>query len=409
MRINLIGQIYGCLGIPIHTRGLFEGFVNYSRGHDIVNDIRVYPLVPGGHDYGLQKSITQNIHPHNDFVGSDGLTVVFWSPDIYPLVAQRVNREKTILCGYLIFEWTNLTPEYIKNCMLMDYLLVPSAWAKEILANHGVPKSKIRIVRAGLHYPFDTPRYETPRVNHRRLLMVGKWEARKHHDTIFETLIPLLASQNISLTCLINDPFDNNFSFFGKVSSATMGKLSNQVIRSVPFKQLSSDGDILRIEPHTLGHVSSPVINTPERLIALYCKHDFLIQPSRAGAVELPLLEAQSCGVVPIGMKVSGMADYYTNPALFVASKGKVKMQDDRWFRPPVDWGVWEDMDMKSLEQAIKDAISMSNGSLNNASRYVATEAANKFGYNNIIRDLLMRLRMDENANGNPKGLDILY
>lgn len=412
MRINLIGQIYGCLGIPIHTRGLFDAIIQYGISHDINNDYHVYPIARSNDPYGLkdpESSIQKYIEDPSTFVNSNGLTIVFWSPDIYPIVASRVNREKTLLCGYLIFEWTKLSPEYINNCMLMDYLLVPSNWAKDILINHGIPRNKVRVVPAGLHVPFNRSWVRANRTNVRRFLMVGKWETRKHHDTIFRSLLPLLAEENMSLTCLVNDPFDPKFDFFTNVRCSIAHDVPIHALSNTEFTEAKNLAFISAPKSHTLYHLNQKIISTETQLRDLYLSHDFLIQPSRAGAVELPLLEAQACGIIPIGMKVSGMADYYATQAFLVPSTGKTRMFDDRWFKSSTDWGVWENIDVAALNRTIKSSMQIGDSDLDRLSKYITAETMNKSSYPKIVRDLLMGLRMDENANGNQKRLDILY
>jgi glycosyltransferase involved in cell wall biosynthesis len=330
---------------------------------------------------------------------------VFWSPDIYPQIINRIDTSKSITAGYLIFEWTNLTKEYVNNCKLMDYLLVPSSWAKDILMKHGIEESKIIIVRAGLAPEFSSRGFvqRDHRFN-RRFLMVGKWEERKAHEQTLAHMIKILNDRPISLTCAIGDPFNPLFDFKSEVEKVV--KKNNL---DMPRYEVLKSPSNYSLVPSTLYYCPREILRDSVDMIQLYFDNDFLVIPSRAGAVELPLIEAQACGTIPIGMPVSGMADYYTSSCMVIKDNGLIPMRDNRWFKGPTDFGVWYDIDWNDFDKRVDDlAVPISEEAWWRMRELMVNSINCLCDYKTIVEEFWMELNSRENLRADKSRLGLL-
>lgn len=400
MQINLVGQIYGCLGIPNHTRDLFDAIINRTK--DSCN-IRVFPISSHAMPYGISNVLRDRITPPAEFMNVEGLTIVFWSPDVYPNILPRINRAKSIVCGYLIFEWTKLTDKYVENANLMDYLLVPSTWARDVLIANGIDSNKIIVVRAGLSKTFANLTYTSPGPSGTlsyppKFLCVGKWETRKSYDIVLNTWFKMIRDGMIRgpLTLVIDNPFDPSFSLMAELQRSSTRMMSELCIRHTATIE-----DLVRSKKGKIYTIKRDLLATADDMLKMYTCHHFLIAPSRAGGVELPLIESQACGVVPIGMKVSGMADYYTSAALQVRSDRKEPVRDPKWFPAPTDYGTWDVPSMVDLEKQIAIAGGLGKQDWEHRSQVVKEEINNICNYNTIVADFFRELSEHENARGN--------
>jgi glycosyltransferase involved in cell wall biosynthesis len=405
VRINLIGQIYGCLGIPNHTRDLFDAIIEKAGS---TCDTRVYPLSRGDIPYGLSAALRDRIKPPSDFNNVEGLSIIFWGPDVYPQIVSKINRSKSVICGYLVFEWTKLSDSFVNNCALMDYLLVPSTHARDVLIAHNIPADKIIIVRAGLSKPYrDLSDDSTVDLGTLRLLMVGKWEERKGYVETLDTLLRYFdktRNSNVSVTLAIDDPFTPNFSLDARLSELIFRDSLDLRIRRITKVEDYAD----RFGQSTFYIHKRGVLRDEIDMIALYSTHHFIVVPSKAGGVELPLIEAQACGCVPIGMKVSGMADYYTSAGIEIPSAGKQEIRDNKWFRYPTDYGTWDIMDQTKFMETILLIRKMETSSWKELSKRARVEINNICNYEVIVTNFFRRLEINENARGSQSRLGTL-
>jgi glycosyltransferase involved in cell wall biosynthesis len=306
--------------------------------------------------YDLDATISKCIKslPANNKLSGFGL--VFWDPSVYPRFTTLFNRSNSILVGYLIFEWTKLTKEYINNALLMDYLAVPSPWHREVLMANGIPSERIIILKAGLNKTYSADLKEGTR--RKKFLFVGKYEKRKAVDECLSGFANAIKRGEGTLTLLLSDPHDPHF----EVNRLPIiGKTSN-IIPGIP--------------PTTVKGMAE-----------LYEQHQYILVPSRAGGIELPLIEAMSRGCVPIVTKASGMEHYLpANWDWFIPVKSMVPMYDNRWFPPTTNWGVWAEPDWNMFEQLL---IKASKTKPEAESALVRLHSTSQFDYPTIVRDLL--------------------
>jgi len=359
VQINLIGNFYGCLGIPNHTRDLFRAVCEANE------DAFIYPLFPEAYqEYDLDVLLRQRTRQLSPNQKLKGVNLIFWTPDIYKNVLYYLDPDSVKIC-YLIFEWTKFTDEFKKGLEMMDYICVPSESAKQVLIENNINPDKIKIVRAGLHPTFatglDVPIGEEER-DKTRFLMVCKNEKRKCVEEALRCFTEVLGDNDkCVLDALIKDPHDPSFN-----------------VRET-FKNITAKNINFIDSPNDIGGMEE-----------LYISHDFILLPSRSGAVELPLIEAASCGCLPIVTKTSGMSYYLPEDyEYWLQVKEYVKMFDDRWFKPEIDWGLWAEPDWEHFKTLLQSAVQCDAAKLFEQREKVIGFLKSECTYDKIANDLI--------------------
>jgi glycosyltransferase involved in cell wall biosynthesis len=365
MRINLVGQIYGCMGIPNHTRDLFREICFLDRA----KEVKVYPLNPNRDPYDISPELDERIVYGNwqDTERLTGITFIFWTPDIYPQILRNVVREDSIVIGYPIFEWTSFTKAFRDSLDTMDYIAVSSAWAKNTLISNGVLDSKIIVLPAGVNNVYrDSSNY--PRdLSHKgnQFLFIAKNEKRKCVKECLENFHKAFPNGEQVLDVLLTDPHTPNFDAqktINELVGPEIGKTFNLIGR--------------------LGKISE--------MVTLYKTHRYILVPSRAGGTELPMIEAACCGTLPIATNYGGMANYLPKDYLYhIPVKTMVPMYDDRWYKPSIDWGSWAEPDWNAFRELLKDAASISDREFNTRSTEMARVIRSTWNYAAIVSKLL--------------------
>jgi hypothetical protein len=328
--MNLIGQIYGNMGIPNHTRDLFSELLVQIPGS------KVYPTHSGGNFVTSAPLAGAITGWPTDGTKLTGDTFIFWTPDIYAQVIQRLDRSKSFVIGYPIFEWTNLSPEWIAGLKLVDLIAVSSKWARAVIIAHGFSEDKVVVLPAGVSNGYlGIPAGKDAT---KKFLFVAKNEVRKSVKEVLTICAEELPKYGQRLTALISDPHDPSFNARALLSSYG----------------ISQDAPIDLI---------SPPIGVGG-MVNLYDDHEFLLMPSKAGGTELPILEAIARGCTPIYTEYSGMTEIQLLPDVLkqwaphwsIPVKKLVPMQDNRWFKPYREWGVWAEPDWDAFRARLKEA-----------------------------------------------------
>ena len=86
MKIHLFGQLYGCIGIPNHTRDLFRELIKQAQ-----DDTILYPIVSGASAdrYDIDDIIESHTSKNVVTGKLSGFAFVFWSPDVYSKYSYR--------------------------------------------------------------------------------------------------------------------------------------------------------------------------------------------------------------------------------------------------------------------------------------------------------------------------------
>lgn len=241
----------------------------------------------------------------------------------------------------------------------MDYLAVPINWHADVLKNNGIPADKIIILRAGLNPTYLESSRETARKQ--KFLFVGKYEKRKCVEEMLECFADTIKPGEGTLTVLIADPHNPSFEV---KRLPIIGKCEN-IIPAIPPTSI-------------------------ENMIGLYGSHEYILVPSRAGGIELPLLEGMSQGCVPIVTQASGMQHYVPKDwDWFIPVKEEIPMYDNRWFPPSINWGTWAEPDWDVFKQLLLRASKLKPTA---ESELVKLHVQRNLSYSMIVQDLLHRI-----------------
>lgn len=91
---------------------------------------------------------------------------------------------------YTFFELDQISPYEHIGYSLVDKIIVPTRWAKEILTNNNICSSKIHVVNPGvdtqIFKPIELPeKYNQDSYKEKYIFInIGKWEVRKGHDIL---------------------------------------------------------------------------------------------------------------------------------------------------------------------------------------------------------------------------------
>ncbi len=330
--IHLIGQPFGCLGIANHTRSLFKAIINAVGQENAsvypifpLESMQVDPLVDPSY-YTLEEPIKSCLRRGLPSEKISGIVFIFWTPDIYKRIAALVDRSNSTIVGYFIFEWTKISSEHIEAIQSsLNLICVTSDFQKNIISEYIEDGSAIRkgIIEAGVDDAFKQL-YDVERS--KDFLYVGKYEARKCTKELFEMFASEPGLKNVKLTAACWDPSNPMFD-----------------PRELPFIKNGANNNITFVRP-----------KSQEEMAELYSEHRFLVMPSRSGGVELPLLEAQSRGCIPIVTSYSAMQHYIDSNSYSINVHNLVPMYDEKWFPPYIDWGNWAEPDMTHLLNTIR-------------------------------------------------------
>jgi glycosyltransferase involved in cell wall biosynthesis len=348
--IHLFGQIYGPLGIAIHTKALFDTFIKYRPEN--CGEIKVYPLSQlfGSVAEGTTGNTEIDSRIIDDYSKNlkqrlDGVIFIYWTPDIYQrILTEFVNPNSKILkVGYFIFEWTKISRQHLDGIALMDYMVVPSNWAKQVLVDNGVSASKIIVMR----YPIDAEKVKTAKFENKKytFLMVGKVEKRKNLVLTLDLLWQIYKEEpsyfdGFKMALLINDFHDPKYkisTYFAEIRDA--GGYDNTF---ASFFDLFSSLESSQVD-------------------LLFRQSAFVLCPSRSGGIELPLLHSIEAGAIPVSTDAGAPGEFARlitqNPDLLIPVSGKEWMFDDRWFPASHDWGTWATIDVRKYRSMLEDML----------------------------------------------------
>lgn len=351
MHTNFIGQPFSCLGISNHMRDLVREIINQNP------DTTIYPLFPAAavDQYDITPELSSRMGTLSLGDKLTGLVFAFWTPDAIEKLAPLVDRSKSLLVCYFVFEWTKLSEQHKRGISLADYIAVPSEFHRQVLLDNGIDGNKIIILRAGVSPAF-LKDYDVERRH--KFLFVGKYEARKCVDETIKSFLKVVTPEMGSLTFLCRDPH--------KPEWDVVKYLNLNGIPNIDVGQRPSN---------------------PEEMARLYASHQYLLLPSRAGGIELPLIESMAQGVVPIVTKTSGMQCYMPEGYhWFIPVKEMVPMYDQRWFPPTTDWGIWASPSWIDFEDLLRKASSIKPIE---ESKLLQARARSEYNYIHIVKDLL--------------------
>jgi glycosyltransferase involved in cell wall biosynthesis len=289
---------------------------------------------------------------------------------------------------YIVFEGTKLNEKQRSNARKVDYIIVPTRWAQDVLRSNGVQTRVFKVpegIDPTVFHPGDTGQrsvygwVEDPE-EMLTFVSVGKLEMRKGMQTALDAFVPAHRSTGRPMRILAH--------WFNLFIRNVRGELiwtapADRLIRSrgfMPAKPIEvsvASGDTVVRYTHTNYpnlHVDliTHFLPTQEELVQVYRAGDFGLFPHFAEGWGLPLQESMACGLPPITQNYSGPTEYLPDdldqkdrpayiplegvPAL--AKDGSPKDNTPSFFQGDV--GTWSQVTTNSCTRAFMTAAAMS-------------------------------------------------
>lgn len=274
----------------------------------------------------------------------------------YPVYIANYGHPRII---YPIWETTQLYPHEKELIQRADYVWAPSNWAKRILEDNGIT-GRISVVPLGVDTEFYCPQgrgqsylaseLATLRTEGYKIFFSGgKFEKRKGHHLILDTLSKFFTDQKICLLAHWDNPFIQQFDrFLGKL---LMDHGCCEVKLLDETRHYSMDN--IRIFP-------IPRVNSFKTVRSLYAEADFGLFPAFAEGWNLPLIEMMSMEKPCIATNYSAHTDFIDrhSPLTIQQSEGQmVPANDGVWFHG--DRGDWFEPTSWSFKEKIELALNM--------------------------------------------------
>jgi glycosyltransferase involved in cell wall biosynthesis len=300
MRINYIGVPYCGSGISNHTWGFFNAL-------NALVECVYYSI-------DIRDSLN-----YTSLRGSKDIIFIFWNPDVsYRTI--RENNPEAFIIAYPIFEWTKFEINW--KAFLdthPDKIAFPSTWARQIALENGISEDKTFIIPGGVDSKYLQDSYLMDKPI--KFLFVGKDEKRKSIEKLLSEWINFnKVYSTVKLHVLLTDQFTKGFNATKRIQFYT--------------------------DVNDLNSIGIQVIDPPKDvrdMRRLYDLTQYILCPSKAGGIELPIIEGMSRGCIPIATDYSGMGCYIPDFAKqwSIPVKEMSPMYDNRWFLPQYNWGVW--------------------------------------------------------------------
>jgi glycosyltransferase involved in cell wall biosynthesis len=303
MDLNFIGQFYGQMGIPNHTRDFAFSLAKKTN-------LSILPLQNGNKEELL--SLKNNIKP----LSVKNPTLMFWYPHMYEEMLGGFYKN----IGYYIFEYTIIPKQYIDAINCLDSICTASKWGCDVLKKNGV-NVPTWVVPGGV----DSTKFNSKNCAREkkvfRFLHIGKYENRKGTEIMLRSFNEAFkGDESIRLTVMIDNPHIQNFS-------------SMDYIKSLSLRYPIDNIDII-------GYVDD--------ISKIYCYHHCAVFPTKGEGIGLPIVEAMSSGLPVIVSNNSGVTEYANSDNSFLLTKlikepvydktfFPISGQFGEWFSPTID------------------------------------------------------------------------
>jgi glycosyltransferase involved in cell wall biosynthesis len=309
MKLNFMGQFYGCVGIANHARS-FANALSYK-----IDDLRLAPIFQNQNNdqYGLNE----NLNTRFKTLDPEAPTLAYWYPDTFQKLFEQVpNAKKKI--GYYIFEYNKIPAGYIDAMNKLDAVCTPSSWGKKVLEDNGLTVPAFSVPGGVDGNIFNS---KNRKLDDRKFkfLHIGKTEERKNTAKLIRAFARAFSNdKNVRMTLFIHNihipKFDSS---------------------SYVYKVLADAG----LEQHFLKF---DIKNFVEDLVSVYNTHHVAIFPSSSEGIGLPTLEAMSCGVPVITTLNTAMLDYANeNNSILITDLKEEQVWDPHFFPTKGSFGTW--------------------------------------------------------------------
>ena len=307
--LNFIGQFWGCLGIPNHTRSFANSLIKN------LDDTNLVPLQPNHNDdkYGLTEKILTSINkPENEYP-----TLCFWYPQTYRDLLKDTPKGKRI--GYYIFEYTKIPESYVKEINdVLDAVCTASKWGAKVLKDNGVT-IPIHVIPGGAeHEKFNSSGRNLDEKRF-RFLHMGKAENRKGTETVIRAFNQAFrGNRKVRLSLFIDNPHLRDF-------NADM--FLHNIQRDYSLEYPVTNIDIRHFE---------------DDIVSIYNTHHVAVFGSKAEGIGLPIVEAMSCGLPTIVPFNSGITEYATDEnSIRLMDLKEEPVYDMKFFPAKGEFGIW--------------------------------------------------------------------
>jgi len=241
---------------------------------------------------------------------------------------------------WFVFELTKIEKKFLTSIVsTYQEIWVPSEWGKQILLQHSVPYSMIRVMPEGVNPNVYFPKPSIPQIPSRpfRIVQVGKYESRKSYKES-------IAAINLA---------------FGGQNDVELHVKCDWISESGSTIHPQSVLDLQACQVPTVNYVGN--VNEIE-MVNMYHSADLFLFPSKGEGWGLPLIEAIACGIPCITTCYSGQSEFLNHlEGLFLSVDFHLARMDclESQLRSPnedSDWGLWACPDVNDFALKLKDS-----------------------------------------------------
>lgn len=310
--INDLG--YGIVGL-----NLFKELIK-------ITDVCLFPIghpqIPNN-DPTLVDNINKALGNQENF-DPNSPTLTIWHEFA---LHERIGKGKNVALPF--FELDKFTEKTKRSIQSQDHIIVPSNWAFDIIRDQVKSFwSEISVIPMGVDTNFFRPMNLFSDKPY-RFLNIGKIEIRKGHDILCDLFNSAFTEED-DVTLYIS--WDNPF-----MSPAD----KQQWVDMYKNSKLGEKIHFIPRQPSVLGE---------------YWAADCLIQPSRAEAICLPILEAMACGKPVITTNYSGMTAFCDKDNSYLVDiDGLEPARDGAFFHSDsLETGGWASFGDKQFTQFVE-------------------------------------------------------
>lgn len=228
--------------------------------------------------------------------------------------------------GYCVWESTRYKDSFFQQLLKMDQLWVPTQWQRKCSIEQGYPEDRVFVVREGVDGDYFKPsNYQN---NGRfQFLHFGRWDFRKSTEEIIRAFIEEFDGEAVDLVISVDSSF--------------------------PI-----DGEVLgtedRLKKKNLLHPQIKVVHFLPRkdYLAYLQTGNCLVTCARAEGWNLPLIEAEACGIPVICSDYGAQLEFAEGVANKVKINGLVPTKNILF--QPDGIGEWCEPDFEDLRKQMR-------------------------------------------------------
>jgi glycosyltransferase involved in cell wall biosynthesis len=320
-KINFIGQFYGCLGIPNHSRAFAEALI------DNMEQVNLVPIQDSNDPYGITPKISSHIRSQIDPTLD---TMIFWYPNTFNTIWEK-SKAAGKKYGYFIFEYTIIPKDYVEALNRLDGVFTASQWGVDVLKSNGVT-APLHVIPGGVDHSIfnsSTRNLDTKRF---RFIHIGKAENRKGTSLVIQAFNEAFkGDRTVRLSLFIDNPHLRSFD---------SDMFLHSLHESLGLKYPTTNIDV--------RHFEQDIVN-------IYNTHHAAVFASKAEGIGLPIVEAMSCGLPVITPFNSGITAYANDDnAILIKDLVEEPIYDPTFFPQQGLAGTWNSPKVEALSEKMR-------------------------------------------------------